>query len=101
MAKRWKVRPEHSNWGDFGEDDQIGRLNLITPERRRKAAAEVVEGLAFCLSLPLNLPGGNLLVSQRFPPARSIAPMPGGHHFVNFPMGVEHEGWTDSFATTP
>jgi hypothetical protein len=57
MAKRWKVRPEHSNWGDFGDDDQIGRLNLITPERRRKAAAEVREGIAFCLSLSLDLPG--------------------------------------------
>jgi hypothetical protein len=57
MVKRWKVRPEHSNWGDFGDDDQIGCLNLITPERRRKAAAEVREGIAFCLSLPLDLPG--------------------------------------------
>jgi kynurenine formamidase len=95
MARRWKARPEHSNWGDFGDDDQIGRLNLITPERRRKAAAEVIEGLAFCLSLPLDLPGGNLLVPQRLPPARSISPMPAGHHFVNFPMSVQNEHWTD------
>ena len=29
MIKRWKVRPEHSNWGDFGDDDQIGRLNPL------------------------------------------------------------------------
>jgi kynurenine formamidase len=95
MARRWQVRPEHSNWGDFGDDDQIGRLNLITPERRRKAAEEVVEGLAFCLSLPLDLPGGNLLVPERLPPARKIAPMPAGHHFVNFPMRVQNERWTD------
>jgi kynurenine formamidase len=95
MARRWQVRPEHSNWGDFGEDDQIGRLNLITPERRRKAAEEIVEGRAFCLSLPLDLPGGNLLVPERLPPARTIAPMPAGHHFVNFPMCVQNEHWTD------
>jgi hypothetical protein len=57
MVKRWRIRPKHSNWGDFGDDDQIGRLNLITPERRRKAAEEVREGIAFCLSLPLDLPG--------------------------------------------
>jgi kynurenine formamidase len=95
MAGRWQVRPKHSNWGEFGEDDQIGRLNLITPERRRKAAEEVVEGLAFCLSLPLDLPGGNLLVPQRLPPARKIAPMPAGHHFVNFPMAAQNEHWTD------
>ncbi len=95
MAKRWKVRPEHSNWGDFGEDDQIGRLNLITPERRRKAAEEVREGIAFCLSLPLDLPGGNLLVPQRLPPVRTIAPRECGHHFVNFPLALENERWTD------
>ena len=39
-SRRWTRRPDHSNWGDFGENDQIGRLNLITPERRRKAAEE-------------------------------------------------------------
>ncbi len=95
MGKRWQVRPEHSNWGDFGEDDQVGRLNLITPERRRAAAAEIVEGLAFCLSLPLDLPGGNALVAERQPPERTIAPMTGGHHFVSFPMGLQHDHWSD------
>jgi len=70
VPRRWRARPEHSNWGDFGDDDEVGRLNLITPERRRQAALEVREGLAFCLSLPLDLPGGNLLVPQRLPPVR-------------------------------
>ena len=36
--KRWKQRPEGANWGDFGDDDQLGRLNLITAERVRAAA---------------------------------------------------------------
>ena len=26
-----------SNWGRWGEDDQLGTLNLITPEKRREA----------------------------------------------------------------
>lgn len=65
---RWVNRPEGSNWGDFGPDDQIGRLNLITPERVRAAAAEVKTGERFCLSLPLDLPGGNLLNPRRYPP---------------------------------
>jgi len=30
MTKRWVNRPEGSNWGDFGEDDQLGRINLLT-----------------------------------------------------------------------
>ena len=58
---RWKRRPEGSTWGDFGADDMVGRLNLITPAQRRLGLVEGVEGLAFCLSLPLDLPGGAVL----------------------------------------
>ncbi len=66
--KRWVNRPEGSNWGDFGEDDQNGRLNLVTPAKIRTAAEEIICGERFCLSLPLDLPGGNVLNSGRFPP---------------------------------
>lgn len=65
---RWKQRPPGSNWGDFGEDDQLGRLSLITNEKRRQGFAEVREGLAFCLSLPLDYPGGSALNPNRHPP---------------------------------
>lgn len=68
MPKRWKNRPEGSNWGDFGPDDQLGRMNLLTPERRLAAMAEVREGKVFCLSLPLDYPGGNVLNANRKPP---------------------------------
>jgi hypothetical protein len=57
-TKRWLRRPEGSNWGEFGEDDQVGRLNIITAEMRLAAAAEIKEGLCFPLSLPLDYPGG-------------------------------------------
>jgi len=67
-SARWKRRPEGSTWGDWGPDDQLGRLNLLTPERIKRAAAEVKEGIAFCLSLPLDYPGGNVLNPRRFPP---------------------------------
>lgn len=65
---RWNQRPPGSNWGDFGPDDQRGRLNLLTSAQVRKGVAEVREGIPFCLSLPLDLPGGNLLNPRRFPP---------------------------------
>lgn len=68
MPKRWKNRPEGSNWGDFGPDDQLGRMNLLTPERRLGAMAEVREGKVFCLSLPLDYPGGSVLNANRKPP---------------------------------
>lgn len=65
---RWKHRPPGSNWGDFGADDQSGRINLITREKVRQGVAEVHEGLTFCLSLPLDYPGGNVLNPRRHPP---------------------------------
>ena len=66
--KRWKNRPPGSNWGDFGPDDCLGRLNLITPQKVLQAVAEVREGKSFCLSLPLDYPGGTLLNPNRHPP---------------------------------
>lgn len=65
---RWRQRPPGSNWGDFGADDQRGRLNLITAEKVRQAAAEVCAGRTFCLSLPLDRPGGNYHDLQRRAP---------------------------------
>jgi kynurenine formamidase len=68
---RWKRRPHDSNWGDFGADDQFGRANLLTPEIVRRGMAEVTEGKTFCLSLPLDYPGGNALNPSRKPPVLS------------------------------
>ena len=65
---RWKNKPEGSTWGDFGADDQLGRLNLLTAARVKRAALEIREGLAFCLSMPLDYPGGNVVNPRRLPP---------------------------------
>ncbi|HZF85053.1 MAG TPA: cyclase family protein [Burkholderiaceae bacterium] len=66
MSRRWKQRPPGSNWGEFGPDDRLGRINLLTRQRRLAAASEVREGLAFCLSLPLEIGAG--LNPSRHPP---------------------------------
>lgn len=68
QTNRWKKRPVNSTWGDFGENDQLGRLNLITPEKVLQGIAEVKEGKTFCLSLPLDYPGGQVINKVRFPP---------------------------------
>lgn len=39
-----------SNWGRWGKDDQLGTLNLITPETRKRAAALVQEGVTVSMS---------------------------------------------------
>jgi kynurenine formamidase len=66
MSNRWKQRPLGSNWGDYGPEDRLGRLNLLTPARRIAAVSEVREGKIFCLSLPLDVGAG--LNPSRHPP---------------------------------
>ncbi len=41
---------ELSNWGRWGAEDQLGTLNLITPAKRRAAAALVTSGVAISLA---------------------------------------------------
>ncbi len=82
---RWTHRPEGSNWGDFGPDDQLGRVNLLTEEQVLKGVREVHAGKTFCLSLPLDLPGGMVLNPRRKPP-RLAATERDGVPYMNFPM---------------
>ncbi|HXH21741.1 MAG TPA: cyclase family protein [Dehalococcoidia bacterium] len=46
-----------SNWGRWGEDDQLGALNLITPAKRLQAAELVIDGITVSCALPLNTTG--------------------------------------------
>ena len=39
-----------SNWGRWGEDDELGAANLITPEKRVAAARLVTEGITVSLA---------------------------------------------------
>lgn len=91
---RWQQRPQGSNWGDFGPDDQLGRVNLIGPEQVVKGAREIQAGRSFCLSLPLDYPGGNKLNPRRHPPElrptfRDDSP------YMNFPLAKVNPAATD------
>jgi kynurenine formamidase len=92
---RWKVRPEGSNWGEFGPDDECGRLNLITPEKVRQGIAEVREGRSFCLSLPLDYPGGNILNPARHPPQRFATAATDGKPRYLLPLSASNPDLTD------
>ena len=48
VLDRWMQ--ELSNWGRWGKDDQMGTVNLITPAKRKAAAALVKEGYSVSLS---------------------------------------------------
>lgn len=94
QTKRWVKRPEGSNWGDFGPDDQRGRINLLTPEKIKQGIAEVKEGLPFCLSLPLDYPGGNLLNPRRHPPV--IRPtLRNGRPNMNYKLFTDNDQQSD------
>src|SRR4051812_25317682 len=94
MSQRWKHRPPQSNWGEFGPDDQRGRMNYVTREKVLQGVAEVKEGLAFCLSLPLDYPGGNVLNPRRGPP-RLAPTMRGGTPSFGFALANENPLFTD------
>lgn len=46
--EKWKR--DLSNWGRWGQDDQIGALNLITAAKRKQAAALVREGYSVSMA---------------------------------------------------
>lgn len=45
-----KMMKTLSNWGRWGKDDQLGALNLITPQKRKEAAGLVQEGISISLT---------------------------------------------------
>lgn len=91
---RWQQRPPGSNWGDFGGDDVLGRLNLIGAEQVRKGIDAVEEDRVFSLSLPLDRPGGTVLNPNRFPPVVRPSLRSGEVNF-NCSMSVAIPGASD------
>ncbi|HUQ26263.1 MAG TPA: cyclase family protein [Burkholderiales bacterium] len=94
MTKRWKQRPPGSNWGEFGDDDQRGRMNYVTREKVLQGIAEVKEGRTFILSLPLDYPGGAVLNPRRNPP-RLAATQRDGKQFFARPLDEFNPNMTD------
>jgi hypothetical protein len=51
-----KKGPPGNAWGLFGKNDQLGRLNLITPKTVKEAASEIQLGIRVSLDWPINKP---------------------------------------------
>lgn len=47
----------YSRWGTWGQDDQLGAMNLVGPEQVRAAAALVRDGKVISLTLPYDQQG--------------------------------------------
>jgi kynurenine formamidase len=45
-----RMMTDLSNWGRWGKEDQLGALNLVTPEKRKQAVALMKEGKTISLA---------------------------------------------------
>ena len=49
-----RAMDELSNWGRWGDDDELGAANFITPQKRLQAVALVTEGISVSLAHDVN-----------------------------------------------
>ncbi len=59
---------QHSNWGRWGEDDQVGTLNHVTQELVVRAAACIRSGKRISMALPFDSNGPQIGGFGRFNP---------------------------------
>jgi kynurenine formamidase len=78
--------PEGSAWGLFGDDDQLGCLNLVTPERVIAAAKLVRKGSVFPLNLRIDEPN---------PPLFGRGEV--RHTIIDLGGGVARDDYLDNF----
>ena len=50
-----------TNWGRWGEDDERGALNLLTPEVVQQAVASITTGKVYSLGIPIQSQGVPLM----------------------------------------
>jgi len=82
------LAPAVSNWGRWGPDDEIGTLNLITPDASVRGARCVRTGRSFVLGLPVGPHGPQLpQLTGRFNPLHymtaigaAVGDAPGFHY---------------------
>ncbi|MGW6901928.1 cyclase family protein [Streptomyces sp. NBC_00624] len=78
--------PPGSSWHLFGQGDQLGTLNFLTPQSALDGAATVKRGRAFNLDYPLN---------TFVPSVAGTRPATAHHIFSNNPH--HRDDWLDSF----
>lgn len=68
----------YKNWGRWGDEDEAGTLNFITPERIVQAARLVRKGKVFSLAIPFNFDGPQIRRPnrKRFNPVHAMLMSP-------------------------
>lgn len=65
-----------SNWGRWGDDDQLGTLNYITEERVAAAAQLIKHGRVIPLGVPLEAAGPQSTAPRRYNPIHFVDQLP-------------------------
>jgi kynurenine formamidase len=78
-----------SNWGRWGRDDQLGTLNLITPEKRLKAARLVSEGAGVTCARPIST---EIAADTTFQPLRFMVDSGEGRDTASAERRLERRG---------
>ena len=61
MSAADTAKQEATNWGRWGEDDERGALNLLTPDVVKAAAASIRTGRVYPLGIPIQADGVPLM----------------------------------------
>lgn len=80
------AQPPYSAWQLFGRDDELGTINLLTPERVAAAARLIQQGRRFNLDYPLN-------AFEPYP----TGTRPATRHHVFANDEFHRDDWLDSF----
>lgn len=79
-----------SNWGRWGDDDELGTLNLIDADAVRRGVAAVRRGASFSLAIPLDQQGPQAgLIPGRVNPLRTMVA-------INSPYTGDPDGFCTS-----
>jgi kynurenine formamidase len=73
--------PRGAAWGVFGDADELGTINLLTPQCVLKAASEIRAGKVFSLNLPINIPDPPIYGRQ--PVRHHLFPIPQADFFTD------------------
>jgi kynurenine formamidase len=84
-----------SNWGRWGDSDELGTLNFINPAKVRRATECVRSGEVIELSIPLNSDGPQHNRPRRFNPIHLMTALP------RDPVGPEGIGAGDDVLMMP
>ena len=60
------------NWGRWGEDDELGALNLLTPDQVLAGVRNIRSGKTFTLAIPIGSPGGDPVWPGRAGPLKHM-----------------------------